>query len=78
MVICNISASQIDDWITSKKTGAIYSVLQVYLQVSQREISEDVYRAGKLVVLQITEDTAFHHCNAGISVLIWISYQYIL
>ena len=58
MVICNISASQIDDWITSKKTGAIYSVLQVYLQVSQREISEDVYRAGKLVVLQITEDTA--------------------
>jgi len=60
----------------------MYSVLQAWvcgnLQVSQRKISEDVYRAGKLVVLQITEDTAIRHCNSGISVLIWISYQYIL
>ena len=33
------------------------------LQVRQREISEDIYRTCKLVVLQITEDIACHHCT---------------
>ena len=42
------------------------------LQVRQREISEDIYRTCKLVVLQITEDIAFRHRNFEFSVLIWI------
>jgi hypothetical protein len=51
--------------VTRKIASVDDSFWQEYcsLQVRQREISEDIYRAGKLVVLQVTDKKECCHVN---------------